>query len=106
MRELILRINHIGFSDVVEHLDEVLASFPLSHRKVVEHIITAIVCVSARDIIVEVADEGKHFYHQREDILWCEVAVYEQIISGAASHWAPIDDFFAPDRMVAQECRC
>lgn len=97
------RVVKILWGELIEHFEEVFTGFPASHGQVVEHIVSAVMRICARDIAIEFGDERESFFHQVDDICRLEVALNEQIVARTASHRTPINNFIAPDGVISQE---
>lgn len=73
------------------------------HGQVVEECRAAVARSGSGDVAFIAGNEAEGLDHQRQHIAAVIFAADEQIVAGEASHRSPIDDAFAPHRMVAQE---
>ena len=52
---------------------------------------------------MEIADKGKHFCDQRDDVFGFIISCEKQIKTGATSHRAKVYSFISKSRMIAKE---
>jgi adenosylhomocysteine nucleosidase len=67
----------------------------------VEQIVAAILGCLSRNFSFEVGDELEGALHQFYDVLTLQVALDEEVVSGEASHWSPVDDAVFPHLVIS-----
>lgn len=87
----------------IQHLAQVFVGLPSCHRQVMQEVVAAVAGSLSRHFALEVADEAESFAHQLHNVAALQVALHQEVVTRAASHRAPKNNFIAPYRVIAQE---
>ena len=99
------RIIQILGRDILKYLVMILARLPSCLGKVHKQTVATVARSSTRNIPLIGSDKGECLLYQRQDFGRCQIALYNEIIAGEATHRAPVYDSVRPHRMITQE-RC
>ena len=94
----------VFIGEMIEHFNQIFASFPLGHGQVVEHVVAAVMGGGTGNVAFKIGNKVKGFLHEWHNIGRLQVAFHKQVVARATPHGPPIHNFVAPLLVVAQEC--